>query len=153
MERSQLRHVLLGRDQTVATLAFVAGVLGGIGIWLMYPSLGEIAVSGTQYRYGLVPDQLLDWLFLGVFVLGSALTAYANGGLIAAWWLIFPGLYALGFPVLCPEGTAGGGVPPGCDQLLNIPIILIVLIITLVIGTLGYLLGNVVQRGLHTGTT
>lgn len=153
MDRSRVRRVLIGESPTVAIFAFVTGVLGGVGVWLVYPSLGEIAVSGTQYHYGLVPDQPLDWLFLGVFVLGPALTAFANGGLIASWWLIFPALYALEFPVMCPEGAAGGGMPPGCDQLLNIPIILIVLSIALVIGTLGYLLGNVVQRGLHPETT
>jgi len=152
MQRSRFYRVLSGTNQTVTAVVLVAGILGGASVWLLFPSLGEIAVSGTQYHYGLVPEQPLDWAFLCMFVLGSALTAYAEGGLLAAWWLVAPAVFALRFPILCPEGAAGAGTAtaPGCDQLLNVPIILTALAIALIYAILGYLLGDVALRSLTT---
>lgn len=135
MDVTRLRRLTIGRNRVIVGFALVGGVVLGVDVWWVYPTLGEI--------YNLVPDHPIDWQFLAVFVGLPALIAVRDGGILPCWWVDIPPLLAIFLLEFTVVGAAGGdGVIREFSLTTVLPAIVVSVVVAFVWGTLGYGLGK-----------
>lgn len=138
MDVARLRRLAIGRSRVIVGFALAGGVVLGVDVWWVYPTLGEI--------YNLVPDHPIDWQFLAVFVGLPALIAVRDGGILPCWWVDIPPLLAIFLLEFTVVGAAGeNGVIREFSFTTVLPAILVSVVVALLWGTLGYGLGKAVK--------
>ena len=136
------RKLAIGQNRTADGVALVGGVLFGIGILWMYPTLDQI--------YNLIPDHPVDWQLLALFVGLPALIAVRDGGLLASWWVDIPPLLAIYVPAFTVVVIGSGDTVIREFSFASVlPAIAISVIVALLWGTLGFGLGKTIQMGLQ----
>ena len=128
-------QVLFGTYRQIALLATGISILLGVGVWLIYPTLGV--------EYWLWPSSLIDWTFVIGFIFLAAGVAFYRAGLLAACWVSFPAHVALAHFYYSQHGFV---ILPFQNDLLSYA--LISAMIAIFYGLIGYFLGTVSRWGI-----
>lgn len=131
-DSSELRTALLGRDTNKSLLAFGLATVLLLGVYLL-GAIGE--GQGWIFEFG----QLLPQFVLVVFVVGGAVAAgnaYWNDGLVLSWFLVFGPVLAWLW-IVWVQGAVS-------FEIAIVPVAFASLA-ALVAGTLGYVVGRVIN--------